>query len=283
MKTGTQTALIVALCLIGAGFFLTIVALAAGADVENATNHIRLRFDRNNENIDIYEEDLDTIMETEKRELALLGDIIPANSVRNLKLDIAAAEVVILTGSDYLVRAAGNACTVKQNGDTLRISSKKRHIFGFLGMPWKSGRIEIVVPADVRLDRLEIEFGAGSLVCNAPIECRSGKAEIGMGECRLNAINATDGFDLECGMGSIKVQGRIEGNSSIECGMGEITMNLDGDPADYAYNAEVGMGSIKINDTEISGMGGKSQSPYNAKYQMKVECGMGAVNIRIGR
>lgn len=280
MKSGTKNTLIFALCVICLGLILVLAALLAGADMHSALEEIEPYFDASSENR-YREEDFSNSMEAVKNELVPIGNVIPASQIRNLKLEIAAAEAVVVPGRDFSVRASDNICAVRQEGDTLKISSRRRGL-GLFKVFGKAQQIEITVPANFSFGFLDIELGAGSLVCSSELKCGGGKAEIGMGNCRIQNLRSTGDFDVECGMGAVHIEGRIDGNSRIECGMGEVSMVLDGRPEDYAYKAEVGMGSIKINDTEISGVGGKAQSPYSAAKNLNVECGMGSVGIKIG-
>ncbi len=278
MKTGTRNTLIFALWLICIGTVLVVIALFAGADMGNALDGMERILD--GEKTEDFTEEVN--MNTKGWDLVPVGSSFGATQVAKLDLELAAAQTVIVSGNDFSVKASGDGCSVKQDGDTLKISSRSKGL-GFFKTIGRAKKIEITVPQEINLDLLDITVGAGSLRSDARLVCKKGKAEIGMGECKLLNFHSSEGFDVECGMGSVQITGRMEGELKIECGMGEVQMNLEGNPADYAYAAEVGMGSVKINDTEISGVGGNSSSPYSARNNLKVECGLGAVNIKIGR
>lgn len=276
MKNSTRRGLILGLILLVFGLVIIIGSVIAGATGEKAAETLSRTM-----NINLPEVNKEDYYTMSEAELIPIGTTFPASSIKRVKLDIGAAEAIIVDGSEFSVQATDDICSVKQNGDMLKISSRPKRWFNFFGN-LKKRQVKITLPSAVPLEELDIELGAGSLVCISPIKCRYGKVEVGMGQCRLENIEATNSVDIECGMGAVEVNGSIKGDCKIECGMGEVKMKVNGNPMDYSYVAEVGMGSIKINETEIGGVGSKTSSPYSAANKFKVECGMGAVIIKIG-
>lgn len=269
--------IILAICMIFIGIFLLASAFMAGARIDTAMENVKEFFgDSNNLK---YKEDY---IEPMDKEIVPMGESFPASLIKNLEIEIEAAEVKIISGNDFQVKSTENICKIKQSSDDLKISTERKG-FGIFKFFDRVPKIQITVPVNVQLDNLDIELGAGQLISDAGIKTQTGKLKIGAGECKIKNLMVIDGLDVECGAGSVQIEGAITGKSSVECGMGEVKMNLLGNPQDYDYNLKVGMGSVKFNDTEISGLGGNTKSSYSAKNSFKVECGMGAVNIKIGR
>ncbi|AEE17463.1 DUF4097 family beta strand repeat-containing protein [Treponema brennaborense] len=287
MKSKNKIAIIIGLCLAGAGLLLTLIALAAGATIEKAVYDIDKNIGKNGRAAAVYEkwDDYDKgEYYMEEKDLILRGETYSAESVRRLKLDIAAAEAQLVIGDRFSVQSANIPCAVDFSDGTLNIRTKHPRWNWLFKAPWKNPKIVVTVPPHAKLDSVSIEIGAGSLVSkNAEISCNSAKIEVGMGECILYNFTAAEYADIECGMGSMEIRGTITGSAKVDCGMGEINLYLYGDPQDYSYTASVGMGSVRVNTTELNGMGGKAQSPYRGKNDLEIDCGMGSINVQIAR
>ena len=62
--------------------------------------------------------------------------------------------------------------------------------------------------------------------------------------------------------------------------MGNIKMNLEGNPEDYSFGVKVGLGSVKFNDIKKSGI--ENYINENKKENhFSINCGMGNVDILI--
>ena len=94
-----------------------------------------------------------------------------------------------------------------------------------------------------------------------------------------NAIQQAEfhDLDLETGVGATTITGSVTGRSRVECGVGETTLNISGNVADYSITADMGIGAISLNGQKISGSAGTPGAP-NA---LHVSGGIGAVNINI--
>lgn len=278
MKTGTKVAVIIGVCLIAVGLVLALVAFVSGATAEKAAYAVDRQFGSAGGVREGYDEDI----YMKENSLILRGDTFPAEDVRRLEIDIAAAETKIIAGDDYSIRSANVPCTVRFDGGTLRIETRARYRIWPFGRPWRRPEVVITVPGHAQPEFMSLKIGAGSLIStDTALVCGSGTVDVGMGECKLYGLSSSGDFNIKCGMGSVDIRGRIEGSADINCGMGNIKMVLAGAPQDYSYTASVGMGSVKINSAELNGMGGKAQSPYHGKYHLNIDCGMGSVEVQI--
>ena len=108
---------------------------------------------------------------------------------------------------------------------------------------------------------------------------------------------------MECGSGQIRATGTIQNEGDIECGIGEIVLNLSGKATDYNCNIECGIGEVQIGGRSFSGIGvSKSgleddydyddydddydydKEEYHVKgtsgsKELLVECGIGSVQV----
>ena len=84
---------------------------------------------------------------------------------------------------------------------------------------------------------------------------------------------------IQCGMGSLFIQGNLKGNSKIQCGMGTVELITQGNPDDYNYKTQVGMGSVQIGDKTFEGLSNKEHFSSAAKNYLDIDCGMGSIII----
>lgn len=103
---------------------------------------------------------------------------------------------------------------------------------------------------------------------------------IAAGEVKIEGIN-TNNCALVVGAGKLTYKGKIQNELQLECGAGEVILELDGDEDNYDYDINVGMGQIEINDEEYSGIGIKKTIDNDADKNMKLKCGAGKVTLNI--
>lgn len=69
--------------------------------------------------------------------------------------------------------------------------------------------------------------------------------------------------------------------TNIDCGMGNLKLNLFGNEKDYSYDVKLGLGNFKFNKEKRSGTY-QSFDENKKENHISVNCGMGNVNIEIG-
>lgn len=128
-----------------------------------------------------------------------------------------------------------------------------------IGINTTSGTIVVRIPKDMTFDEVDLEFGAG--------------------EAKLTGLVAKS-VDIEVGAGEARLVGLDVKELNAETGAGELYLELVGSETDYSYDAECGIGEIKIGTTSVSGMGG-SKEAHNpgANRYLDLECGMGQIQI----
>ena len=84
--------------------------------------------------------------------------------------------------------------------------------------------------------------------------------------------------ELNCGMGSIDVQGKLTSKINAECGMGSIVATIMGNESDYGYQAQVGLGEVKVGNNKINGLS-QYTSTITAENKIIANCGMGAIKF----
>lgn len=107
-------------------------------------------------------------------------------------------------------------------------------------------------------------------------------AEAGVGKLSISSINAKK-IDLEVGAGQLEVKKvSCEKELDIDCGLGDISVELVDSLSKFAYNIDCGMGNVTIGDDHYSGVAQSKTSHHNQHKDRKIniDCGMGNVTIK---
>ncbi len=207
-------------------------------------------------------------------------------NIRNLHIELGQTELHIIPGDSFVFTADGKIDSIAVTGDTLHIkhTEKDSETFGL----FKSYLFEkeipplkatLTVPYNVFFENITLEIGMGEFESKIPLKCKRSTINVGLGSCSLEDFSVTDYFETECDMGSLTIQGTIDGTSKIQCGMGTVKLITQGNPDDYNYKTQVGMGSVQIGDKTFEGLSNKERFSSAAKNYFDIDCGMGAITI----
>ena len=218
------------------------------------------------------------------------------NSVQKIKLEIKTRDVLVKTGNVSTITYDGLLSTdeIKQDSNELQIEDHSK-----LSMT-KNQRetLEITVPnrliheIDVELgtgnvevtgidaNMLEVEIGAGSVTLDQVTVHSQTELEVGTGDLETMDSVFYNNIDLVCGAGDVSVNGTLLGDSKIESGIGNVTLDLANKREDYSISSEGGMGDLTI-DGETMGNGFLSEykKEYSNRYALELEVGMGDTEI----
>lgn len=183
--------------------------------------------------------------------------------IDTVKLETGAASCRILPSDDGTWKVAGEDVPsdfeVKAGGGTLKISGNTHRFLGFGGSG--GAGIEIYIPKDAKLKDMDMDIGAGKVAMEngSLISCEKLTLDVGAGSCTLNLDLSKD--------------------ADVECGVGEIVLNLQGKESDFDYAVECGIGSVQIGDTEYSGLGTDKTISNRSKKKIDAQCGVGSIAI----
>lgn len=207
-------------------------------------------------------------------------------NIRNLYIELGQTELHIIPGDSFVFTADRKIDSIAVTGDTLHIkhTEKDSETFGL----FKSYLFEkeipplkatLTVPYNVFFENITLEIGMGEFESKMPLKCKRSTINVGLGSCSLEDFSVTDYFETECDMGSLTIQGTIDGTSKIQCGMGTVKLITQGNPDDYNYKTQVGMGSVQIGDKTFEGLSNKEHFSSAAKNYLDIDCGMGSIII----
>ena len=161
--------------------------------------------------------------------------------------------------------------------------------------------ITIMIPKGMKLEKLHIDLGAGTAKLATPaLSVTTTKIEVGAGKFMAEGLLVEDSLDVntgagvaelcdfsskkanvECGVGSMKLKGAVDGDIHVNCGVGAIEMDLDAVENDYSYKIDCAIGSVIINGNKRGGLFASKNtvaSP-NAKGTIHLSCGVGKIEL----
>lgn len=199
--------------------------------------------------------------------------------VDELDFDFDFCSVTIEKGDEFRITSDGTDASLKSYVKNGKWYIKSEDVFGFLGIRLggeSENNIVITLP-ETMLKKVKLDIGAGRLNIDG-IQTEKLELDVGAGSAELkNAV--AQKAEMECGMGQLTYNGILQDTSSIECSMGKIKLELSGKEEDYQYELECDMGKIVLNGTEHQGIEKKIKSGDPDAPKIKVECGMGQVDL----
>lgn len=255
MKKITKVALVFAIIFAIVGTICIIASFAMGLTWDRLTGMVTEgKFNFAFEHGDVHEDEKGVVKIPDEKK----GDVmIPDESFRNLDIEFAAGtlEIVYADVEKVEVRrknVTNFSCYVEEG--TLHIEGGIK-----IGVNSNNGSIVVSIPRNTTFDEVDLELDAGKASITGLV-ANSVDIEVGAGEVNLKGL---DTKTLDTGVGA-----------------GKLYIELIGEESDYNYDAECGMGEIKIGTASISGMGGSKETNHpGASRFMDLECGMGEIQI----
>lgn len=217
--------------------------------------------------------------------------------VKSLQVDNSTGSLRIQVGDTFKVEAkdVSKHFEARITGDGKLIVSEDDESNWIFHIGNPDSRITITLPSDFVAEEAKLNTGAGSVVINAlkaqylfisagagsikgsNLTAEEVKIEGGVGSVKLEKVYFKDA-SFECGVGSLDVKGVLIGDNTIECGIGKVDLRLEGEVEDYRLEVDAGLGNVKLNGKKISN---SYQSNSNAKNKIRIEGGIGSVDLRI--
>lgn len=225
------------------------------------------------------------------RDKSLEGEAASIETYENIKsldVDLESTNLEIYGGDEFKIEKydTKDTLSVEITGNTLKIKERSR-------LFWNSsmgGTVVIYVPSREYLDEIELDMGAGKVsiedVSAQKLSIAQGAGTLAIksssfmdtkidgGAGKISISDSTlQNLDLDAGVGSIDISGKILGRSDIDSGVGAIKLKLEGGKDAYTLNVEKGIGSIKIDGVDTSGVYGTG-----ANY-IKIDGGVGSITV----
>lgn len=211
------------------------------------------------------------------------------DEISSLDIEINAAKLEIVQGEQFSVESNHKYISVSSDSGKLRINETRR----IASLSSEAAVIKLTVPRGFVFDEADIETGAGKVTIDSlsadilDITLGAGKATVenlvansraeiegGTGLLTVNG-GSLNNLNLEMGVGSLTFKSRIEGNSSLDLGVGEAKLILLGSREDYCIELDKGIGEARLEGESM-----RDDSVYGAgPNRLSIDGGVGAVNI----
>ncbi len=195
--------------------------------------------------------------------------VVYYEDIYELDIELSAGQIVIEPGDQFSVRGTTGKGTEicmemtkphrleirERGGDGLKIMS----LFGNASTEAATELI-ITVPRGWQFQKVDLSLGAGAM--------------------QLDGFYVDGELELENGAGEVRLNGKLTGKIGVECGVGQVTLNLEDAEEAYSYEVECGIGDVQIGGTSYSNLGteAKVMRP-GADHFLDIECGVGQVTV----
>ena len=188
-----------------------------------------------------------------------------AEPVRNLEIEISAAELTIRTGETLSVESNCKKLRVDADEGTLEIRDKSRR-----SVRQNAATIVLTVPADLIFDRVDIETGAGRVHIEG-LSADKLELDLGAGETTIADLTANEeaeinggagqltvsrsvlrDLNLDMGVGAVEMEVRLLGDSKFDLGIGKTDVTLLGTKDDYRVSVSKGIGAASVDGESVS-------------------------------
>ena len=234
--------------------------------------------------------------------------IFQAEEVKELDIEIGAADVILQPSEDETVKAVlvdGRADEFKAElvENRLEVSYEKRGDHYTINSKKEMDEIHIYIPEHFKAERTIMTIGAGTIRSELPslvaeemkLKVGAGKlkaesmtvnenmsVEVGAGKVKLKKMHVKN-MSIECGVGECRYEGSLEHDATVGCGVGNVELELTAQESDYNYKVSCGLGKVKINDSRFGSFASdKSIQNVNAKGNIKLDCGLGKITVKTG-
>lgn len=160
---------------------------------------------------------------------------------------------------------------VSVSGSTLLVEDKKM-------LSWDR-EITIYYPKDLKLEKLDMNLGAGEIQIDGDIYAESIQASIGTGELDGEGKIVCSSSTWNVGAGDISLYTLDCPDIVLNCGVGDLDVEVTGREKDYNYEMSCGLGEIEIGDQSYSGAFKNRKVDNGAKRSVKADCGIGDLSI----
>ena len=215
---------------------------------------------------EIFESSVSTEISTE-----LSTDYI-GSQINSLEIDLKEVSLYIIKGNSFNVKTNTDKITSAVINGELKIKDKSSKYS-------KNKIVELTIPENVILNEIDIEVGLGKnnielLNANNINAYTNFKVDGGSGEINIMNANVSN-MEIDMGVGLTTFEGTLKGNNKIEAGIGELKINLKDSIDNYRFDVNKAIGSIKVNNNEIS-----NNTIYgNGVNLLKIDGGIGSIKI----
>lgn len=207
----------------------------------------------------------------------LIDTVEEFSEINNLKIDTEARKVEIIDYDGPTVRVetknVSSKIRITQEQDTLVVKDE----FKLLDFS-NDAKIKIFVPANKEFNKVEINIDAGKFTV---FDLKAKQIEIGVDAGKFEAKSLVAAFTkVDVDAGEAKIDLLDCANSEFECDAGSITAKMTGSEADYSYETDCDVGTIKIGNYHCEEISDKYYHQGGLR-QIKADCDVGDIIVKM--
>lgn len=208
----------------------------------------------------------------DKKESGLLEEYTTisnnVNNIESFKIDISNDDIEIKEGEKFEVKT--NDPNVKFYHENSKVKIKSDKTFSWHLSNSSRGTIIIYLPNKFNISELDLNLGAGKIdidkifVETLLMDLGAGtmtakeinvyeKATINGGAGNININSGTiNNINLKLGAGNASIQSDLTGSNTLTTGVGKLNLGLSRSKDNYKFDINKGLGSIILNDFNVS-------------------------------
>ena len=285
MKKSSKVMLLIAAVVGVAGIGMSIGGVAMGATIaglnlskygfsdaiKKTTKYVSL------DDKDSWEQDWDEITQLEPVETDGDKEIFETAPTSELEFSLSGDELKFQSydGDKLRIEVTGS------KKDKVRIGIEDDSLI--LETTGRSQNREITVsyPKNVRFKETSIDVAAGTVTMCDEFRTDDLDVSVAAGEfTNAGKISVANDTTITVGTGNVELSELDIYNLEVDCGIGNVDLNILGKEADYNYEISCSAGNVDIGGSSYSGVGhNKNITNPNARRDMNLDCGVGNITV----
>lgn len=224
-----------------------------------------------------WDEDWDEITQLKPAETDSDKEIFELDPVSDLNISLSGDELKLQScdGNKIRVEVSGSKkdkVRIGTDDDSLTIESVGRT---------QERTITVSYPKDLRFKDTSIGVAAGTVTMCDEFRTDDLDVSVGAGEfTNTGKISVANDISVAVGTGNVEISELDVYDLEVDCGIGNVDLDILGKEADYNYEISCAAGNVDVGDSSYSGIGhDKSITNPNAKGDMELNCGVGNITV----
>lgn len=195
---------------------------------------------------------------------------VPQGEIRALEFELGGGELTLRSGTGFSLEVARGSLRQNKVSNGVWILEN--------GTPDLEGaRIVVTIPEDRLMDWIHLDVGAGRMDLEN-LHCKAADFKVGVGSIGAEHLVVEEQTNLDVSMGKLDLSGRLLGETTLECDMGEVDLELE-KPEEYGYSVASSMGTVTVDGQKYNGLDTEVEIFPEAKNFYKIQCDMGSVEV----
>lgn len=182
-----------------------------------------------------------------------------SDNVRELDISVSSADLRIIIGDGFSVSTDNENVTCSENGSVFSLNDKEKFNIS------SDGAVVLEIPSDKVFDKVNINAGAGEVTVDT-LSAESLIMNFGAGDFYADALFVTSDTHIGCAAGEFTVKSgslhnlemdmavgdvslncSLKGKTEIDCGLGDIKINLPESLSEYRIEVDKGICAVSLN------------------------------------